>query len=334
MAVSRGPTLLVLRALGLGDLLTAVPALRALKRAFPRHHRVLAAPAWLEPVALRTGAVDEVRESAPLAPLALDLSRPDIAVNLHGRGPESHRVLLATSPKRLIAFANPEVPESTDGPPWHSDEHEVARWCRLLSKSGIPTDPDDLYLEPPPEEPPLDAIGATVIHPGAASRARRWPADRFAAVARAEHGVGRRVVVTGSASEKALAEDVARLAGLAPSSVWAGRTGLEELITMVAAAERVVSGDTGVAHLATALKTPSVVLFGPVPPQHWGPPDPARHIVLWRGHTGDPHADEPDPGLLELGVDDVLEALSRLPEAQRPLRIPSQRPNGRCVRRG
>jgi ADP-heptose:LPS heptosyltransferase len=334
VAVSRGPTLLVLRALGLGDLLTAVPALRALKRAFPRHHRVLAAPAWLEPVALHTGAVDEVRDSAPLAPLAADLSRPDIAVNMHGRGPESHRVVLARSPKRLIAFANAEVLESANGPRWRSDEHEVARWCRLLSESGIPTDPDDLYLEPPAEEPPLEAIGATVIHPGAASPARRWPAARFATVARAEREAGRRVVITGSASEKALAEEVARLAGLAPSSVWAGRTGLQELVALVAGAARVVSGDTGVAHLATALKTPSVLLFGPVAPQHWGPPDRARHIVLWRGHTGDPHADEPDPGLLELGVDDVLEALSRLPEAQRPLRIASQRPNGRWVRRG
>ena len=55
-------TLVVLRALGLGDLLTAVPALRALACAYPRHRRILAAPAWLAPLALHTGAVDVVHD--------------------------------------------------------------------------------------------------------------------------------------------------------------------------------------------------------------------------------------------------------------------------------
>jgi uncharacterized protein YjbJ (UPF0337 family) len=67
--------------------------------------------------------------------------------------------------------------------------------------------------------------------------------------------------------------------------------------------------DTGVAHLATAYRTPSVVLFGPTPPGEWGPPpDRPQHRVLWRGGRGDPHADAPDPGLLAIAVEDVLAA--------------------------
>ena len=313
MAVTRRPTLLILRALGLGDLLTGIPAFRALAQAFPGHRRVLAAPAWLEPLALHTGAIDEVRDTGPLAPLDPALRRPDVAVNLHGRGPESHRILLAASPTRLIAFANPEVPASAGGPAWRADEHEIDGWCRLLSESGIPADPGDLRLDPPEQAPPRVAVGATVIHPGAASAARRWPVERFAAVARAERTAGRDVVVTGSRAERPLAEELARLAGLPRSAVYAGRTGLLELASVVAAAGRLVSGDTGVAHLATALGTPSVVLFGPISPARWGPPpDRCRHIVLWSGRAGDPHADRPDPGLLDLAVDDVLEALARL----------------------
>ncbi|MDQ3822907.1 MAG: glycosyltransferase family 9 protein, partial [Actinomycetota bacterium] len=78
-------------------------------------------------------------------------------------------------------------------------------------------------------------------------------------------------------------------------------------------AGRVVCGDTGVAHLATAFATPSVVLFGPTPPSLWGPP-PGRtwHRALWAGGRGDPHADAPHPGLLEIRVDDVLAALAAL----------------------
>jgi ADP-heptose:LPS heptosyltransferase len=78
----------------------------------------------------------------------------------------------------------------------------------------------------------------------------------------------------------------------------------------VAHAGRVLCGDTGVAHLATAYGTPSVVLFGPTPPSEWGPPPGrTRHRVLWSGGRGDPHAATPDAGLLAITVDDVLGAL-------------------------
>jgi ADP-heptose:LPS heptosyltransferase len=298
------PVLLVLRALGLGDFLTAVPALRGLRRAFPGHRLVLAAPRAIAPLAELSGAVDEVADTAALAPLAPALHRADVAVNLHGRGPESHAVLLAARPGRLIAFARPEL--GVDGAPWRADEHEVARWCRMLAAADIGADPGDLALRAPAVAVPAGADGATVVHPGAASGARRWPAERWAAVARAERAAGRRVVVTGGPGEEALARAVAGPGDV----VLAGRTGLAELAGVIAAAGAVACGDTGVAHLATALGTPSVVLFGPTSPAHWGPPDSPRHRVLWAGRTGDPHAEAPDPGLLELTPDDVVAALA------------------------
>ena len=309
--ISRGvPVLLVLRAIGLGDFLTAVPALRALADAFPGHRRVLAAPAWLEPLARHTGAVDEVLPAEPLGPVAW--RRPEVAVNLHGRGPQSHRRLLETRPRRLIAFAHPDVPESAGFPVWRADEHEVRRWCRLLSESGVPADPTRLRLSraglPPADEA---ARGATLVHPGAQSPARRWPAQRWAAVARTELARGRRVMVTAGPGESELARRVVQVAGLPPGCLREGMD-LLQLAGLVAAAGRVACGDTGVAHLATALHTWSVLLFGPTPPAHWGPPPGRSHLVLWKGRVSDPLADRPAPGLLEIRPREVTAALGSL----------------------
>lgn len=307
--------MLALRALGLGDLLTAVPALRALARAHPDHRLVLAAPAALAPVVELVGAVDSLLPVGPLEPLPPAGNGARLGVNLHGRGPQSHRVLLEARPERLIAFSHPDVPESAGGPQWRDDEHEVARWCRLLAESGIPSDPADLYVRPPGRRVPPAWRGATVVHPGAASGARRWPPERWAAVAAAESRSGRGVLVTGASTEAPLARRVAEVAGLSPDAVLAGGTDLEELAALVAAAGRVLCGDTGIAHLAAAFRTPSVVLFGPTPPARWGPPPDGPHVVLWKGRSGDPHAAVPDAGLVAIDVDEVLEAVSRLDRA-------------------
>lgn len=318
---ARRPLLVILRALGLGDLLTAIPALRALADAFPDHRRVLAAPATLAPLARLVGAVepgargpiDEVVDTAPLTPLDRSLERADVAINLHGRGPQSHRLLLDTRPGRLIAFAHPEVGESAGMPRWQEHEHEVARWCRLLRESGIPADPSRLDLAPPDLPAPVWTRGATIVHP-AGKPACRWPVDRWAAVARVEHERGRTVVVTGGPDDVELATEVAYRGRLPTRAALAGRTDLLDLTALVAAAGRAVCGDTGIAHLATALRTPSVVLFGPLAPTEWGPPpDRPWHRVLWAGQRGDPRAPVPHPGLLDIATDAVLLELDDLP---------------------
>ena len=301
--------IVVLRALGLGDLLTAVPALRAVRRAFPQAEITLATPAPLHALALHTGAVDAVADVAPLAALPRALHAADVAVNLHGRGPQSVDLLRATGPHRLVSYG------VEAGPVWQPDEHEVARWCRLLTESGIPADPRDLGLEPPPGSSPVP--GAVVVHPGAAQVSRHWPVDRWAAVARALADAGHPVVVTGGAAERSLAREVAAVARLPQDRVLAGSTDLLGLAAVVASARLLVSVDTGVAHLAAAFGTPSVVLFGPTPPALWGPPpDRPQHRVLWAGRTGDNFAAAPDPGLLALTVDDVVSAAGSALERQ------------------
>jgi ADP-heptose:LPS heptosyltransferase len=317
--------ILALRALGVGDLATAVPALRALRAAFPGHTLALAAPAWLTPLVDLVGGVDRVVPTDGLgAPGSATGDLPAqaaIAVNLHGRGPQSHRLLAATRPDRLWAFTNVDAGH-LDGPSWTGEEHEVSRWCRLLDHHGVAADAGDLRLAVP--LPPPIRAAATIVHPGAKSPGRRWPGARFAAVARALAVAGHRVVITGSAGERDLAVRVAAAAALPPDAVLAGRTGLGELAALVAHARLLVSGDTGIGHLATAYGTPSVVLFGPVPPRLWGPPpDRAYHRAIWHGTRVDP-GDSPDPGvhpaLLAVDVDEVLGAARSVLDAAGPAR--------------
>jgi ADP-heptose:LPS heptosyltransferase len=294
---------LVLRQLGLGDLLATVPALRALRPALPGHRLVLACPAAVGALLHDAGLVDEVLVSGELQPVPWAGPPPKVAVDLHGNGPESRELVQALAPSRLVCFGTQNVP----GPQWRRDEHESHRWCRLVEDAlGAACDPDDRRLPLP--RSPAPVADAIVLHVGAASGARRWPPDRFASVAAALSRRSR-VVLTGSADERRVAEQVAAAAGLPGSAVLAGRTSLDELAAVVAAARLVVCGDTGVAHLASAYVRPSVLLFGPVPPAWWGPPPSGPHTVLWHGTVvGDPHGAEPDPALLQITVAEVLSA--------------------------
>jgi ADP-heptose:LPS heptosyltransferase len=314
---------LILRALGLGDFLTAVPAYRGLRQACPEATITLAAPAALEPLAVLTGAIDRLLPVnglgelaamsehavasglAVMSGLAVRSGPPDVAVNLHGAGPESIRDLLATGARRLITHRNAQYP-SVAGPAWCEEMHEVERWTRLLSSEGIPADPTVLQLGRPVQAPVVS--DAVIVHPGASAEARRWPVGRYAEVARGLAADGHLVVITGSAGERTRCLAVARSAQLSPRCVLAGALDLTGLAAVVAAARLVISGDTGIAHLASAYQTPSVVLFGPTSPVRWGPPADGPFTVIWRGVTGDPHSRWVHPALLEIGSDEVLAA--------------------------
>lgn len=301
--------ILALRALGVGDLATAVPALRGLRAAFPGRELVLAAPIWLSGLIELIGDVDRIVPVADLTPRDRVIGDAEIAVNLHGSGPESHRLLQAAHPAKLWAFASPAAGH-LDGPEWDDEEHEVRRWCRLLRHYGVAADETDLSLTVPAVDVPA---GATIIHPGAKSPSRRWPAERYAAVARELRGRGHRVLVTGSSGERELAARIAADAGLGRDAV--PRTGLTELAGLVARARVVISGDTGIAHLATAYRTPSVTLFGPMSPARWGPPVRAYHRPIWHGTRSEP-GDSTEPGvhpaLLAIGEPEVLAAVGEV----------------------
>jgi ADP-heptose:LPS heptosyltransferase len=334
VADDRRPTVLALRALQIGDLLVAVPALRALRRAHPEHRLVLATSPALAPLVERTESVDLLLPTPDPTAVPWSGPPPEVVVNLHGTGPQSHRALDALNPGRRIGFRCGNAGPGWEGPAWDAvaaaHPHERARWCALLEAVGIPADAGDLRLPSPTHAgrtrtgsaraaPTADVSPApVVVHPGAAYGAKRWPVERFAAVAAALDGPQTPVLVTGSGAERDLAEAVARRAGLPVDRVLAGRTDLGALCDLVARAGLVISGDTGIAHLASAYGTPSLVLFGPVDPAQWGPPADGPHVALAHpaARRGERFVDEPDPALLAIGVEEVLAAAAAVSRAR------------------
>ncbi len=301
------PETLVLRALKLGDLLVAVPAIHAVRRARPEHRLVLAVPGWLGPIVDLIGGVDALHPTPGLdAPLDIAPGRVHTAINMHGNGPESRAVIDALEAPHVVTHGGA-------GPPWRDGILERWRWVRLVEAFGMPGDPDDVAIARPLA--PAEVPGAVVIHVGAFYGSRQWPVERFARVARVLTEQGRRVVLTGSAAERPRAAAVARQAGVEMAAVQAGRTGLAGFAAQIAGARLVVSADTGAAHLASAYAIPSVILFGPAPPQEWGPP-PGPHIVLTdpAQRRGETFSAEPDPALLAVTSADVLAAVADLPD--------------------
>jgi ADP-heptose:LPS heptosyltransferase len=303
------PTALALRALGLGDFITGLPALQLLRDALPMHRIVLAAPATFQPLLGLGVAVDELHPTGELEPI-VSIGPVDVAIDLHGNGPASRRLLAELKPRRLIGFGyagSAAVPDGFAGPRWDPAEHEVARWLRLVGESFHYRS----GYRPRAFAAPAISVsgGLTVVHPGAAAAARRWPAERFVAVIAALVQQGHEVAVTGSGPDASLARGIAEATG----TVALTELSLLELFGVIARARLVVSGDTGVGHVASLYRTPSVLLFGPVSPSIWGPPADGPHQVLWHGDgTGDPHGSEPDPALLKITVEEVVHAVHQL----------------------
>ncbi|MFB3820193.1 MAG: glycosyltransferase family 9 protein [Candidatus Methylomirabilales bacterium] len=125
-----------------------------------------------------------------------------------------------------------------------------------------------------------------VLHPGASAQNKRWPAERFVWLGRRllEADPSARLLLTGAPSERALAERIACELGQPPRVLLlAGELSLVEVAALLAGADLLVSADTGIAHAAYAVGTPSVTLFWRSEPRFSGPlHDRERHRVIAR----------------------------------------------------
>lgn len=298
----------VFRALQLGDMLCAVPALRALRAAEPDAHITLVGLPWARDFAARYCALIDDFMAFPGAPgmpeqgadaQALDRfladarrRRFDLAIQLHGSGAITNPLVRQLGARRVAGFcegsdgARPAAP----GEFWIAwpDGNEIERLLGLMHALGYPH--VDTHLSFPlhaddlrdwrklADAHGLEPGGYFCIHPGARMLSRRWPVERFAEVAQ-RLGNPWRIVVTGAPDERALAARLCTLTGV-PVVNLCGQTSLGAMAALIAHARLLVCNDTGASHIAAAMDTPSVVVSCGSDSERWAPLDRTLHHVL------------------------------------------------------
>lgn len=144
-------------------------------------------------------------------------------------------------------------------------------------KTGVP--PSCPHLFKTEEIQQLAGSEYVCVHPGASTESRCWQPEGFATVADAIAQMGYSIVLTGTASETNLTTTVASLMK-APSLNLAGRTSLGAASVLLRDSKLLICNDTGVSHLAAALKVNSVVIFTQSDPVRWAPLNSDRHRVI------------------------------------------------------
>lgn len=289
---------LVVRLDNLGDVLLTGPAVRAVAAGSARC-TMLCGPAGAPAAELLPGVDDVVAYAAPwvadppppfrsaeleqlvarIADVAPD--RALVSTSFH-QSPLPVALALRLAGVPFVAAFSEDYPGSLLDLRLHQaqETHEVERNLELAAAAGfsLPAG-DDGRLAVRLPEAPARVAARVVLHPGASVPARTWPPARFAVLARALVDAGHDVVVTGSAGEAGLVEEVVAAAVGIRSLVGAP---LDVLANCLASAGAVVAGNTGPAHLAAAVGTPVVSLFPPtVPAARWRPYG-VPHVLLGR----------------------------------------------------
>jgi heptosyltransferase-1 len=157
---------------------------------------------------------------------------------------------------------------------------------------------------------PPGGQATVLINPGAGWGAKRWPVERYAAVAQGLISRGLRVLVNAGPGEEQLAESISQATGGAASSLTCS---LDQLIALTRRVSLVIAGDTGPLHLACALDRPVVGIYGPTDPSRNGPFGPKFRVLRSpesrRDHTRNA---APEAGLLTIQPEDVLRAATEL----------------------
>ncbi len=299
-------TIAILRALQLGDLLCSVPAWRGLRAACPQARITLVGLPWARDLVDRLDCLDDfiAFPGHPGMPERTPSSheyenfvahtrarRFDLAIQMHGSGAITNGVVGAFGARRVAGFfpADTRCPDPRAFLPWREDgTPEIRRHLNLVAHLGAPARGEHLELPVHAEEVRearalLDSLGLArrryvCLHPGARFPSRRWPAERFAAVADALGRAGSTVLLTGTRAEAPVVRAV--IAAMRSHAIdLSGRTSLGVLAVLVRHARLVICNDIGMSHVACSAGTPSVVVCSGADADRWRPLGHQRRLL-------------------------------------------------------
>lgn len=296
---ARGPLpdvrrIAVLRANGIGDAVFALPALDALRTAYPAAEITLLGASWHRAFfAGRPGPVDRVfvvppcpgvndlDAPSPGADVAADVERFcarmrgerfDLALQLHGGGHNSNPFVRRLGARTTAGMRALDAPALDRWIPYYYFQYEYARYAEAVARVGAHVTDLEPHLSPTEADlaesralVPEDDAPLVVLNPGATDPERRWPTDRFAAVARALAADGARIVLSGGQTDLPLAAEIRAAMAMVPGTseplIVAGRLALGGTLGLLARAALVISNDSGPLHLAYAVGTRTVGIY-------------------------------------------------------------------------
>ena len=332
------PRFLVVRLGSLGDIVHTFPAVAALRESFPAANIVwLTHPRW-EFLVQSSGLASEVWtvETRALSSLRQVIQRLrqiswSAAIDYQGLWKSAMLPFLGGA-KRRIGFSSATIREF-GVPLLYTDRvntskaHIAEQNGDLSIRTGAQRGTARVALQIPQQDQAAVCTSLRaqnldryiVLSPGGGWRSKCWPVDRFAALCRKlRESLNLRCVVNVGPEDEDLAATLVAANSEADPVVY--RSSLGELMALLRGAACIVSGDTGPLHLAVALGTPAVALFGPTDPARNGPysnsgakGEEQKNIVLRAAGVRTTHSrdSQPHPSMLAISVDQVFDAVAR-----------------------
>ncbi len=303
--------ILVVKLRSIGDTVLATPSLTALRRFVPNAQIDILLEDWVAPLLSGQPFVDNViavgKSSSERLRVALRLrhQRYDIAFNLHG-GTTATFFTVASTAKHRVGVAdyqysflyNHLLSSSSDF--WQTEfTHSAEQQLALLGSAGVPVeDRPKTHLVVDQEAAARirtarasgmnDEGGFALLHPASAFATKQWPTANFAKTAEFLAAKGIQTIAVASKKESIVLEDLKKLSAV-PILTFDDLT-LPEITALAAQAKVFIGNDSGIAHIAAAVGTPSVVVFGSSNRNHWRPWTDAPNEIVFKEFACQPCA--------------------------------------------
>jgi lipopolysaccharide heptosyltransferase II len=335
-------SVLIVRLRSIGDTVLATPALDALRRFLPEARIDILLEDWVAPVLEGFDAVDNVLtfkkddfRSRLQTARQIRRARYDVAFNLHGGTTATFFVRASGAPHR-VGYAenqykflyNHLLSSSADF--WRQEKtHSAEQQLALLGFVGVPVEdkPKTRLVVTQKASNSIEErlakfkiqnskLKIALLHPVAAFETKQWATENFARAAAFLHEKGFRIVAVATGKEREVLEKLQQLSRF-PILAFDDLT-LPEITALASKAELFVGNDSGIAHIAAAVQTPSVVIFGSSNIHHWRPWTAAPNEIVYETLACQPCAgyfckefDQPEC-IKKVSVENVLKAINRL----------------------